>query len=166
MWVKKKMILIIMLMINLTGLLGEIKATGKLLIPTAEGKEKPFKGAITITQEIIIIECQEKIFQLFNESDSPKQTKIRIKTEEVERISLQGNGVIIFPATPLYNRYRHLLNHVWLLSIMNQQERLVFIFVIDMNIYKTFDYDEIKVLDLINEHNDPNCYACGFIRFY
>ncbi|MGD2086066.1 MAG: hypothetical protein PVH61_07775 [Candidatus Aminicenantes bacterium] len=164
---RQKPILIIMVIILVGQLLGEVKAAaGKLLIPTAEGKEKPYRGAITITRAEILIECQEKIFQLFNDSNAPKQAKIRIDTAEVERISLQGNGVIIFPKAPLCNRHRNLLIHVWLLSMMKQRERLVFIFVIDMDIYNNIDDNEIKVLDFINEHSDPKCEACGFIRFY
>jgi hypothetical protein len=161
--IKREMGVVIMVIIMAYQLFGDVRADGELLIPTAEGKIKPYKGIITITQAEILIECKEKIFQLFNEDNAPKQAKIRIDTEEVERISLQGNKVIIFPKDLLYNRYRNLLNHVWLLSMMKQREMLVFIFVIDID---TIGDDEFKLLGLINERNDPHCNTCGYIRLY
>ena len=164
---RRKMVLSVIVIILVGQLSGEIKsAAGKILIPTAEGKEKHYRGVITITRAEILIECQEKIFQLFNESDAPKQAQIRMNTAEVKRINLQGNVVIIFPKAPLYNLYRNLLNRIWLLSIGKQREYLVFIFVIDMEIYKNIGSNEEKLIDLINKQNDPHCHECGVIQFY
>jgi hypothetical protein len=131
MCVRRKPLLIVMVIILVGQLLGEItSATGELLIPTAEGKGKPYRGIITITETEILIECQEKVFQLFNAPDTPKQAKIIINTTEVWRITLCGNGVIIFPKKPLCNRYRNLLNRVWVISLFKvTQNELVFIYI-------------------------------------
>ncbi|NIM16957.1 MAG: hypothetical protein GTO45_33735 [Candidatus Aminicenantes bacterium] len=163
------MVMVIILAISNTGRpikAAEIKATGKLLIPTAEGEAKPYSGTITITETEISIVCQEKIFQLFNKSDAPKQAKIRMNTLEVKRITQQGNQIIIFPKDSLYNRYRNLLNHVCLISWMKEWERLVFIFVIDRDSSQNIGSNAIKLIDLINQRNDPKCYECGFVKFY
>jgi len=162
----KKPVLIFMIIILAGQLLGEIKsAAGELLIPTAKGKEKPYRGIITITGTEILIECREKVFQLFNEPDAPKQAKIRMNTAEVERITLLRNGVVIFPKDPLYNRYRNLLNRVWLISIGKVLEKLVFIFIFDSDI-KSIGSNEKKLIDIINKRNDPRGRLRGFIRPY
>jgi len=148
----KKPVLIFMIIILAGQLLGEIKsAAGELLIPTAKGKEKPYRGIITITGTEILIECREKVFQLFNEPDAPKQAKIRMNTAEVERITLLRNG--------------NLLNRVWLISIGKVLEKLVFIFIFDSDI-KSIGSNEKKLIDIINKRNDPRGRLRGFIRPY
>ena len=104
-------IVIILAASNLTGKIGEIKATGSLLIPTASG-EKLYKGVITITRTEIEIECDKKIFRPFNEFEVPKQAKIRVNTVEVERICIQENDILILPGEPLYRRYRYLFHEI------------------------------------------------------
>ena len=143
----------------------EIKATGKLLIPTADGK-KPYKCVIVFTQTEISFECDKKIFQSFNLFDTPKQAAIKVSTAEVKRITLQGNRVIIFPEDSLYNRYRNLLNHVCLITWMKEWERLVFVFIINGNSTRNIGNNALKLIDLINERNDPECDECGFVKFY
>jgi hypothetical protein len=161
---RRKPILIVMIIILVGQLLGEIKsAAGELLIPTATGETR-YRGTITITPAVIEIECQEKIFQLFNESNTPKQEAIRITTSEVERISLQGNGVVIFPKTPLCNRYRNLLHRV-IVGLMLSSKRMAFIFVIDMDIFKKIGSNDKELIDRINKRNDPEGRADGFVRF-
>jgi len=164
---RRKSILIIMIIILAGQLLGEIRSVaGELLIPNAKGERNSYKGFITITQSEILIECQEKLFSPFNESGTPKQSKLRIDTTEVERISINGNGIIIFPKDILYNRHRNLLNHVRILSLFNHQERLVFIFAIDMDKYNEAGDRELEVVKKINQRNDPNCISCGDIMLY
>jgi hypothetical protein len=156
---------VIIMVIVLTGqVFGEIKsAAGELLVPTATGETR-YRGAITITQSVIEIECQEKIFQLFNESNAPKQEAIIINISEVERISLQGNGVVIFPKTPLCNRYRNLLHRV-IVGLILSSKRMAFIFVIDMDIFKKIGSNDRELIDRINKRNDPEGRADGFVRF-
>lgn len=164
---KRKVVLVIMIIILTGRLLGEIKAAGKLLIPTSEGKEKSYRGVITITRAEILIECQAKIFQPLNDFEAPKKSCLKINTADVLRMSLLKNGVVIFPKTPLYNRYRNILIHISIHSIMNEQEKLVFLFAFDIeDIHKTFGSNEEKLIDLINKRNDPRCTLCGFIIFY
>ncbi len=88
-------------------LLGQIKAAGKLLIPTAGGR-KSYKGIITITRAEIKIECDKKIFQRFNEFNSPKTGEIKVNTAEIERICVQKNTIFIIPKASFHQRYRHL----------------------------------------------------------
>jgi hypothetical protein len=161
MWVK--MGVVIMGIVMACQLVGEIKSVaGDFLVPTATG-ETSYKGTITITSAVIEIECKEKIFQLFNESNAPKQEAIRINTSEVERISLQGNGVVIIPKTPLCNRYRNLLHRV-IVGLMFPARRMAFIFVIDMDIFKKIGSNDKKVIDRINKRTDPEGRADGVVR--
>ena len=163
MWVK--MGVVIMVIVMACQLSGEIKSVvGELLVPTATGETR-YKGIITITSAVIEIECQEKIFQLFNESNQPNQEAIRINTSEVERISLQGNGVVIFPNPPLCNRYRNLLHRVIVGLILSSSKRMAFIFVIDMDVFKKIGSNEKELIDRINKRNDPEGRADGFVRF-
>lgn len=158
-----KMSAIIMVIIMACQLPGEIKsAAGVLLIPTATGKTS-FRGTITITPSVIEIECREKIFQRFNEFNTPKKEAIRINTSEVTRISLQGNGVIILPKKSLCNRYRNLLHQVTVGFILSTEE-MAFIFVIDMDIYKKIGSKDKEVVDRINKRSDPQGRAGGFVR--
>jgi hypothetical protein len=90
-------LVIILAVSNLCGQIkaaAEIKAAGKLLIPTAAG-EKPYKCIIFFTQREIRLECDKRIFQTFNLFDSPKQAKIKVNTAEVERIQIQKNMIFI-----------------------------------------------------------------------
>ncbi|MGD2090029.1 MAG: hypothetical protein PVH61_27885 [Candidatus Aminicenantes bacterium] len=162
MWVK--MGVIIMLIVMSCQLLGEIKSlAGELLVPTATGEIR-YKGTITITSAVIEIECHEKIFQPFNEPNAPKQEAIRINTSEVERISLQRNGVVIFPKTPLCNRYRNLL-HRMIVGLILSSKRMAFIFVIDMDVLKKIGSNDKEIIDRINKRNDPEGRAYGFVRY-
>jgi hypothetical protein len=109
---KRKPIMILMVIIMVAGQLsGEIRASGKLLIPTAKG-EKPYDAVITITQAEILIECQEKIFQPFNEFDAPKQSKIKLNTVKVEeiQIQIQDNKIFIITKDSFTIRYRNVFN--------------------------------------------------------
>ena len=108
----------------------EVKATGKLLIPTASGK-KPYKSVIVITQAEIRLECDRKIFQPFNEFDTPKQAKIRVDTAQVDRIWLDGDEIIILPKDPFYRRYRNQFHHIRLVCILCDPNKTAIIFVID-----------------------------------
>ena len=112
---RKKTIMIIMVITMAAGLLlGEIKAAGKLLIPTANG-EKRYDVIITITQKEIMIKCSKKIFQPFNEFDAPKQSKIRLKTAGIYKIQItkKGNEILLLDEGSLYKRYKHLFRPVW-----------------------------------------------------
>jgi len=160
-------LIIILAISNLCGPLtsAEIKAAGKLLIPTANG-EKLYKCVIVFTRTEIRLECDEKIFQSFNLFATPKQAAIKLSTTEIKRITLQGNWIVIFPEAPLCNRYRNLLNHVWLISLSKEWERLVFIFVVERDSRQNMGSNAIKLINLINERNDPECYECGLVTFY
>lgn len=109
-----KPILIIMVIILLVGhLLGEIKAiSGKLLIPTSAG-EKPYNCVMVITQEGIEIECTMKIFQHFNQFDTPKQAKIKVNTAEVEEVQIYENKIYISTLEPFWMQYRNILQHLY-----------------------------------------------------
>jgi hypothetical protein len=113
MWVKRKTGVIIMVIIMVAGqLLGEIRAAGKLLIPTAKG-EKQYDAVITITRAEIMIECAKKIFQPFNEFDVPKQAKIKVSTAEVEEIQIQKNKIFIASKESFWKRYRNISHHYY-----------------------------------------------------
>lgn len=109
---KEKILFIILVMIFITGQLsGNVKVTGKLLIPTAKG-EKKYRAVITFTRAEICIECYKKIFQPLNEFDTPKQAKIVINTAEVEEIQtqIQSNKIYIIPKDSYTIRYRNVFN--------------------------------------------------------
>lgn len=110
-----KPILIIMVIILLVGhLLGEIKATaGKLLIPTSAG-EKPYNCVMIITKAGIEFKCTMKIFQPFNQFDTPRQAKIRVKAAEVEEVQIYENKIYISTLEPFWMQYRNILQHLYL----------------------------------------------------
>ncbi len=107
---KKKKYLFGLIVLLVAGhVLGQMqfKTAGRLLIPSAGG-DKSFKGVITITSSGIWIECEKKIFQSFNEFNTPKQAKIKVNMTEIERIHIQGNEVFIVTEASFWNRYRNI----------------------------------------------------------
>lgn len=109
---KEKIIFIVLVMIFLTGKLsGNIKVTGKLLIPTAKG-ERMYDSVITFTRVEICIECLKEIFQPFNEFDSPKHAKIVVNTAEIEeiQIQIQNKKIFIITKDSFTIRYRNIFN--------------------------------------------------------
>jgi hypothetical protein len=94
---------------QLLGQMGQIKAVGKILIPTASG-EKCYDAVINITQDKVEIECSKKIFQLFNEFDTPLYRKLKVNNEEISNISVSGseNEILIITKSNFYQRYKHL----------------------------------------------------------
>lgn len=109
---RRKPILIVMVIILACQLLGEVKAAaGKLLIPTAGG-EKPYNCVMVITLAGIEIECASKIFQPFNQFDTPKQAKIMMNTAEIEEIQIQNrkNKIYIITTDSFCIRHRNIFN--------------------------------------------------------
>jgi hypothetical protein len=110
---EKTVFIVIAVVMILTGQLsGEIKAAGKLLIPTAKG-ERQYCAVITFTRAEINIECKEKIFQPLNEFDVPKQAKIVVNTAEVEEIQIQKTKIIIVTKDSFWKRYRNIFTQVY-----------------------------------------------------
>lgn len=108
---KKVMIVIIMVIVMVYQLLGEIKAAVKLLITTANG-EKPYNCVMIISKSEISLECDKKIFQLFNEFETPKQSKIKLDTAEVEeiQIQIQNKKIYIITKESFTIQYRNIFN--------------------------------------------------------
>lgn len=112
---KKKEYLLGLIMLFVAGhVLGQIqvKAAGRFSIPSAGG-DKSFIGVITITSSVIRIECEKKIFQSFNEFDTPKQAKIEVDMAEVEEIQVQEKMVFIVTKASFWNRYRNISYQVY-----------------------------------------------------
>ncbi len=95
----------------LPGQMGQIKVVGKIVIPTASG-EKAYKAVIKITQEEITIECRKKIFQLFNEFNTPWYQNLKVKTSEISNIKVSKNEIYLISEANFYQRYRHLFHQV------------------------------------------------------
>jgi hypothetical protein len=91
---------------------GQVKTAGKILISGAKGA-RAYQAVITITQAEIVIECQEKIFQLFNEFKAPKHRKIRVKTAELSRIVVLKNYIYILTKDAFFFRYRNIFVRCW-----------------------------------------------------
>jgi hypothetical protein len=93
-------------------LFGDIKVTGELLIPTAGGGEKSYKGVLTITRALISIECDKKIFQPFNEFEAPKQKRLNINASEVVWIEINGKEKKIYLRVedPFVSNYRNIFH--------------------------------------------------------
>jgi hypothetical protein len=131
-----KPIMIIMVIILLTGqLLGDIKATGKLLIPTAKGN-KPYNAVIIITRAVVRIECEKKIFKPFNEFDAPKQARLKVNTAEIYKIQIskKKNEILLIAKDSLYLRYRHIFHPVWRVVQFipfKQERKEAMIFIMD-----------------------------------
>ena len=102
-------LLIVMTIILASQLLGEIKADGKLLIPTATG-EKPYKCVMVITQVEIRLECDKKIFKLFNHFDAPKQARLKVSKADLTNIVIQGNNIYVETKDAFTILYRNVFN--------------------------------------------------------
>lgn len=144
------MALVIILLAGNLNLLGQIKAAGKLLIPTA-GEDKSYKGFITITQAEIKIECDKKIFQRFNEFNSSKTREIKVNTSEVREIILRENKILILTKTNFHKRYRHLFHLCtrWrgVFIEMEKDDAMIFIFDNPGDI----DFLRKRIIKLINK---------------
>ena len=133
---KRKPIIIFVVIIMVTGhLLGQVKAAGSLLIPTAGGK-KVYKGVITITQAEIEIKCYKKIFRPFNVFDTPRQAKIKFSTAEIEELQINKNTIYIVTKESFSQRYRNIYFIVYkpryagLFSTINIK-KFAFVFIVD-----------------------------------
>jgi hypothetical protein len=151
---KGKISIIVLLMILITGLLsGEIKATGKLLIPSACG-EKPYNCIIVVKEALIEIECTKKIFQPFNQFDAPKQTKIVINTEEIKELQMlhQNRKIYLVTDDSFSIRYRNVFNRVSKIIAFDSLypvniENWALIFIVDNpEDIKTLGEELIKIL--------------------
>jgi hypothetical protein len=109
---KRRCIMTLVILFMAGYALGQVKAAGKLLIPTADIK-KPYQAVITITRAEIVIECQEKIFQLFNKFKAPKHRKIRVKTAELSRLYVFENTIYILTKDAFFFRYRNIFMRCW-----------------------------------------------------
>jgi hypothetical protein len=126
-------LLIVMTIILASQLLGEIKAGGKLLIPTATG-EKPYKCVMVITRAEIRLECDKRIFQPFNQFDTPKQAKLKVNTAEIYKIQINGNEILLIAKDPLYQRYRHLFHPIYRVVHfipLEEEKKEAIIFIMD-----------------------------------
>jgi hypothetical protein len=157
---KRKPIMIIMVIILLTGqLLGDIKAAGKLLIPTAKGN-KPYNAVIIITRALVRIECEKKIFQPFN-LDAPKQQRLNINASELVRIEIEQKEKKIYlrVENSFVSRYR---------NILNLESRFIHFTLVDGHVFSEFwaiifayekpldiDILDKEVLNSINERVYP-----------
>jgi hypothetical protein len=113
----------------------EIKASGKLLIPTAAG-EKPYTCVIVFTQDEIKLECDKRIFQAFNLFDTPKQAKIKVNTAEVEEIRIQQNKMFIITKESFWRQYRNISTQVYTWKYFGywhfeQLQKWALIFIVD-----------------------------------
>jgi hypothetical protein len=107
---RRKMVLIVMVIVLGGQLLGNIKVTGRLLIPTAEG-QKPYKAVMVITRAVVRIECEKKIFQPFN-LDAPTQQRLKINASDLVRIEIDERERKIYLITEhsFINRHRNIIN--------------------------------------------------------
>ena len=111
MWFKAGVI-IIMMIVGACQLLGEIKAAGRLLIPTATGEE-PYKCVIVIKQTEILIECDRKIFQLFNHFDAPKRETLKLRMGDLTNIVIEKNNIYVETKDTFTIRYRNVFNRLY-----------------------------------------------------
>jgi len=156
---KKAMIVVIMVIVMVYHLLGEIKARGKLSIASASG-EKYYDVVITIKQAEIMIECEKKIFQPFNEFDAPKQAKIKVSTAEVYEIvfNKKKNEIYIIAEDSLYQRFKHLLLPVYrIIRWFPYHEEKDEAFIIIINNPKDIGCIEEDLIKHINERKQKSC---------
>lgn len=112
-----KKVVIIMLSISLQWfLLGqkEVKVSGNLIIPGAiEGHPYKFKTTVIITLDQITIECDKKIFQLFNRFFSPRSQTLSFATSELKEMKVDKKDyLIIIPQKDLHQKYRNLFHPI------------------------------------------------------
>ena len=112
---------------------GQIKAAGKLIIPTANG-DKPYKAVICITRSELEIECSEKIFRHFNAFNTPKYKKMRVNTMEISEICVSEETIYILPEDDFYRRYRNFFHPVYRIAIfwpLVEEEKMALMFIMD-----------------------------------
>ena len=129
---KRRYIMTLIVLFMVGQVFGQVKTTGKIWIPAAGGK-KAYQAVITITQTEIVIECQEKIFQLFNEFKAPKHRKIKVKTAELSRLYVFENTIYILTKDDFFFRYRNIFVRCWeIIGIYHgPEERWAIIFITD-----------------------------------
>lgn len=154
-----KLLIVMMIILGVSQLLGEIKLTGKLLIPTAKG-EKQYDAVITITRAEIMIECAKKIFQSFNEFDVPKQARLKVNTAEIYKIQIRKkeNEILLIAKDSLYQRYKHLFHPVWRVVQfipLKREKKEAIIFIMDNP--ADIGCIEESLVKLINERNQQSC---------
>jgi hypothetical protein len=118
MWAKRRPVLVIMIIIVVGQLLGETKAaaaikiTGRLLIPTAKSRQRPYQAVLKITRAKIRVECDKRIFQPFNEFAAPKQKRLDIDTSELLEIEIDEDKKKIYlkVKNSFVIRYRNICN--------------------------------------------------------
>lgn len=115
---RRRPFLVVMIIIVVGQLLGgskaaaAIKITGRLLIPIAKGKQRSYRGVLTITRAKIRVECDKKIFQPLNEFTAPKQKRLDIDTSELLEIEIDKDEKKIYLKVKktFVSRYRNILN--------------------------------------------------------
>jgi hypothetical protein len=155
----KRKTMVVMVIILFTGqLIGGIRAAGKLLIPTANG-EKLYNAVITIKRAEVMIECEKKIFQPFNEFDAPRQAKIKVNTAEIYKIEFnkKKNEIYLIAEDSLCQRFKHLLLPVWkVIQWMPYHEEKKEAFIFTMNNPTDIDCIEEDLIKFINERNEQS----------
>ncbi len=112
---------------------GQVRAAGKLVIPSADGN-KPFKAVIRITPAELEIECSEKIFRRFNAFNTPTYGKMRVNTREISEICLCEGRIFIMPGDDFYQRYRNFFCPVYRTVMfwpLVEEEKMALIFIMD-----------------------------------
>jgi len=151
---KKKDYLFALIMLFLTGyVLGqiEVKAAGKFLIPTAGGV-KEYEGVITFTKAGVEIECQKKIFQPFNEFDTPKQRKLSIAPADLKEIWFdKKNNIGLFPSESFYNRYRNMFFRYARKYSLMYEPYIEYVLVFVLNDPGAIDNEDKKLILFLNK---------------
>jgi hypothetical protein len=164
----RKLVIIILILILTVGLLlglKQVKATGKILIPTAIGN-RSYKATFTITKDKIEIECRKKIFRCFNDFESPMYRKLEFNTEDIEEITIDKNNILIFPCQSLYQRYRNIFHPImkflgFFSSSPYYTEMQGIIFTLDNVDHVKAEFD--KFFKVINNQCSKPKTGCGLI---
>lgn len=113
---KKENLFALIMLIGAMCVLGqnEITIKGKFLLPSSDGKAKMYTAVMIVTPSnqppVVSIECDENIFQVFNDFDAPRYRRLDIKSGDFYKIMIEENTkrIFFYSNNRFHYRYRNL----------------------------------------------------------
>lgn len=108
----------------------ELSIEGNIVIPTYPNN-KQFPAVFTMNQNIIKITCKKRIFNLFNNFDTPLRNYLIIDASEIEVICWKDKKIFLYPKYGLLLRYRNIFHSIYfrksmMYSDIEEEHALIF----------------------------------------
>jgi hypothetical protein len=126
---------------------------GKLVIPGA-ADEKYYDATMTINTSYIEILCKKKIFQPFNNFESPRSRKLKIMISDTSEIYLRKNRLYVLTDISFFKKYRHLFHRFFYTRRffhLSPQDEEVYALVFQLSNPTDVGVREKRFLDKLNK---------------